>query len=63
MRQQFDRCGLEGAEAELGAVNHQGYAFLLDFFLHENPHAGAATGTNRDENECRRISRFRVYCD
>ena len=36
MRQQFDRCGLEGAEAELGAVNHQGRAFLLDFFLHEN---------------------------
>jgi len=29
---------------------------------HNNPHAGAATGTNRDENECRRISRFRVYC-
>ena len=36
MRQQFDRCGLEGAEAELGAVNHQSCAFLLDFFLHEN---------------------------
>lgn len=35
MRQQFECCGLEGAEAELGAVNHQGYAFLLDFFLHE----------------------------
>lgn len=31
--------------------------------FHKNPHAGAATGTNRDENECRRISRFRVYCD
>ena len=36
VRQQPERGGLEGAKAEFGAVNHQGRAFLLDFFLHGN---------------------------
>lgn len=33
--QQLERGRLEGTEAEFSAVNHQGCAFLLDFFLHE----------------------------
>lgn len=39
------------------------WAFQTEVSLrlfHTNPYAGAATGTNRDENECRKISRFLV---